>query len=287
MTLYAMAFLCKDHTVASNIIVVDGSPIRDDELMQGLTALGVEYLHLGRELSFAETYNAGIKRTSSPVVVTLANDVLINAQQLRQLAAEVNRNVGCVLPYLTQSDYGAQTERRLPVPRRCFPSRMTFNVNAFSRDALEKIGFIPEEMTGCYNDVMVFIRLREMGYSIMLRNVGHVIHLAQQTLKSGSTSVCYEGDERLFAQTCPKYWRDGTVLFHKVAQRWTTRIIYQMVEYLPVGLVRKLGIWNWVWAIEPYLCAEQGTLKEALRRVFFRRQVARNPNSPPMVTTKG
>lgn len=287
MALHAVAFLCKDHAADLNVILVDGSPQRDDQLAQELTCLGVGYIHCGRELSLGQTFNAGIKRTSNPVLITLVNDVLIEAMQIRILAEEIQNGIGCAFPYLSWDDYGAARTRRLPVPRRCFPNRMSFNVAAFSREALEKISLIPEQTTGCYDDVILFIRLREKGYSIILRNVGSVVHLAQQTLKTGATSVCYEADELLFARLYPHYWRKGVVLFHKLAQRWPTRIIYQMVEYLPVGLVRKLDIWNWVWAIEPYICAERGTLKEALRRVFFRRQVARNPNSPPMVTTKG
>jgi GT2 family glycosyltransferase len=145
---------------------------------------------------------------------------------------------------------------------------MSFNSAAFSREALVRVGLVPEKMTGCYNDVVLFIRLREEGYSIVLQNVGHVLHLAQQTLKTGATSVSYKSDELLFAKEYPQYWRNGVVLFHKAAQRWPTRIIYQMVECLPARFVEKLGIWNWVWAIEPYLCAEKGTYKECLIRLY-------------------
>lgn len=268
MSLYTMAFLCKDRPSNLNIILVDGSPVQDDPLAQELTAIGVQYFHCGRELSFAETYNEGIKRTSNPVVVTLANDIFIEAKQVLQLAKEIRDGVGCVIPYLTFSDYGAQRERKLPVPRRCFPTRMTLNVNAFSRAALEKAGFIPEQMTGCYNDVLLFIRLREEGYSIMLRNVGCVVHLGQQTLKTLESSVSYEADEVLFKKQYPNYWRNGFVLFHKVAQRWKTRKLYSILEHMPVSLVKKLSFWNWAWAIEPYLCAEDGTFKEAFSRVL-------------------
>jgi hypothetical protein len=266
MTLYAMAFLCKDRPENLHIILVDGSPFRDDELAQRLTDIGVEYFHSGGELSFAETYNTGIRKTSGSIVVTLSNDILIEAKQIKQLATEVRDRVGCVVPYLTLSDYGAQRERRLPVPRRCFPTRMTINVNAFSRAALDKVGFIPGQMTGCYNDVILFIRLREEGYSILLRNVGHVVHLGQQTLKTGVTSVCFEEDELLFARFYPQYWRKGTVLFHKVAQRWTTSTVYRLVEMLPVKMVEKLHLWKWVWIIEPYLCAERGTFLYGIQR---------------------
>ena len=270
MALHAVAFLCRERPTDLNVALLDGSPTRDDALADALAALGVEYVHGGRELSFAETYNLGIKRTSNPVVVTLANDILVEAQQVRRLAAEVADGVGCVMPYMSFCDYGAQRERALPVPRRCFPGRMTVNVNAFSRKALERVGLLPEQMTGCYNDVILFIRMREEGYSVVLRNVGRVIHLGQQTLKTGATSVDYDADAGLFREEYPKYWRDGVVLFHKVAQRRATRLIYAALERLPARLVKRLRLWDLAWAVEPYLCAERGTLAAGVGRLFGR-----------------
>jgi hypothetical protein len=41
-----MAYLCKDRTPNLNILVVDGSPSRDEILADGLRSLGVEYLLL-------------------------------------------------------------------------------------------------------------------------------------------------------------------------------------------------------------------------------------------------
>lgn len=88
MALHAMAFLCKEGHKDLNIILVDGSLSRDEELAKGVKTLGVGYLHFGREFSFAETYNAGMRRASNPVVVTRANNILIEAKQIGQLAEE-------------------------------------------------------------------------------------------------------------------------------------------------------------------------------------------------------
>jgi len=270
MALHATAFLMKDRPQDLHVVVCDGSPERDESLARALSDLGAQYFHSGRDLSFAETYNAGIRRTSRPIVVTMANDVLVEASQVRALIADVRGNVGCVLPYLTVSDYGAQRARRFPVPRRCLPSRMTLNVNAFAREALERVGLIPEQMTGCFNDVILFIRLREAGYSVILRNVGRVIHLGRQTLKTGATNVRYADDARLFAGRCPLYWRNGVILFHKVAQRRLTRAMYGFLEQLPARWVERFRLWDRAWALEPYLCAEKGTCREALGRIFKR-----------------
>jgi GT2 family glycosyltransferase len=249
-------------------MLVDGSPQRDNQLAQELKCLGVQYTHCGGELSFSETFNTGINKTVNKIVVVLTNDIFIEAKQLQMLAGEIKNDVACAFSYLSWVDYGAARARSLPVPWRSFPNGMSFNVAAFSREALEKVGLIPEQMTGCYNDVVLFIRLREEGYSIVLRNVGYVLHMGQQTLKTGSTNVSYEADAAFFTKHYPQYWRNGRVLLHKVAQRWTTRMLYAVVVYLPVGIVERLRIWNWVWAIEPYICAEKGTYKECLIRLY-------------------
>ncbi len=268
MALHAAAFLLRDRPSDLRVLLVDGSPDPDAELARALPELGAQYVHCGRELSFGATYNTGIRSTSGPVVVLMANDILIEARQVRMLAAEVRDRVGCAIPYLSFSDYGAQRARRLRVPRRCFPTRMTLNVNAFSRDALERVGLIPEEMSGCFNDVVLSFRLREAGFRVVLRNVGRVTHLGRQTLKTGATSVAYEADARLFARQYAHYWRRGVVLFHRAAQRPGTRLLYRTVEALPARVADRLRLWQFAWAFEPYLCAERGTAREALVRLF-------------------
>jgi len=272
MAAYAMAFLRRDRTSDLRVTLVDGSPRPDVELARTLEALAVRYVHCGRELSFAETYNTGIRMTTSGTIVLMANDILIEGRQVRMLAQEVHDGVGCAFPYLSFSDYGAQKARRLRVPRRCYPTRMTLNVNAFSREALEKVGFIPAQMTGCFNDVILSIRLYEEGYSVVLRNVGPVAHLGRQTLRTRATSISHDADARLFAAEYPHYWRDGVVLFHKAAQGRATRLLYRVAERLPAQAAQRLGVWSLVWTLEPYLCAERGTAREGLCRLFRRAQ---------------
>ena len=268
MAIYAMSYLCREPSPHLNVVFIDGSPFQDAGLKSCLETLGVQYLHFGRELSFGEAYNAGIKRTTNRVVVTLANDILIEPKQVRLLAAEAKGRVACAIPYLTFCDYGTQRERKLPTPRTCYPNSMTLNVNAFAREALESVGFIPEQMSGCYNDVVLFIRLREEGWSVILRNVGRVIHLGKQTLNTQQSSVSYETDAALFARQYPKYWDRGVVRFHKVGQRWTTRMLYRLLERLPPKAAARYGFWTWVWALEPYLSAERGTYRKGLGRAF-------------------
>jgi hypothetical protein len=269
MTLHSVAFLQREAGPDLTVIVVDGSPREDVALSQALSALNTRYLHGGCELSFAQTYNAGIEHTVSRVVVTLANDILIGAQQIRLLAGEIRGNVGCAIPYLTSSDYGTQLMRRLPVPRRSFPTQMTLNVNAFSREALQQVGGIPEDMTGCFNDVILCIRLREARRSIVLRNVGKVFHFGQQTLQTGQTGVSYQADLQAFQSAYPEYWRRNRLQSHKFAQRPLARLLYRISDMLPPRIVATFGVPRAVWALEPYLTGGPAII-EAGKRLFRR-----------------
>lgn len=270
MTLFAMSFLQKNNSGLFEITVVDGSKIKDELFEKELIKLQVNYLHSGRDLSFGETYNYGINYSDSPIIVTLANDIFIEAKQIIELADEARNNVGCVIPYLSYSDYSVQNTRKYLVPKRSFPSRMTFNVNVFQRKALEEIGYIDEEMSGCFNDVLAFIKLRENGYSIVLKNVGNIFHLSQQTLKSNFTTVSYQNDQIIFQKKYPNYWSRGHILFYKTTQRFTTKIIYWVIEHISIKLVKKSNIWKLIWLIEPYICAEKSTYTKGLKKIFAR-----------------
>jgi glycosyltransferase involved in cell wall biosynthesis len=273
MALHAMSYLCQDRLSCLNIVLVDGSPLRDDFLSDCLKRMGIEYLHAGRELTFSETYNYGISNTSNQIIVTMANDILITSSQLFQLAEEISDGVGCAIPYLTTSDFGAQRirERTLPIPRRCFPSGMTLNVNAFSRKVLEQVGLIPEMMSGCFNDVILFIKMRELGYSIVLYNVDYVIHLGQQTLKTGKTSVSYKDDAKIFKKIYPMFCHKGETLYYKMAQKWPTRLLYFLALYFPQEIKYKFfkhGVYNLIWRIEPYICAPVESYIKFLKKSF-------------------
>jgi GT2 family glycosyltransferase len=256
------------------IHVCDGSPEPDPQLATTLSASQACYLHAGRGLSFGETYNLGIEAVRTEHVVLLANDILISSVQVRRLVAEVRGDVACTIPYLTRSDYVAQTARRSRVPPRCYPASMTLNVNAFRSDVLRGVGGVPEELSGCFNDAVMFQRLRNQGYRIALVNVGHVDHLRAIT-RLFSSDLNFDRDlatapslaPDLFHGIRPKQQKNTWArLYANAAQRPLSRLLWRLVGWVPWELSQHRGLGSLAAWLEPYLACMPADYRRALLR---------------------
>lgn len=259
-----------------DVIVCDGSPAPDEALASQLQAQGFRYLHDGRQLSFGETYNLGVRATSACYIALMANDVLISATQVHKLIGEVQRpGIGCAIPYLTKADYITQVHRRSHIPRRCYPASMTLNVNVFRRDVLEALGGVPEELSGCFNDMVMFYRLRRKGLATVLANVGEVPHLAMVTRKI-STNLAWDRDFAELPNLMPelfRHYRAGSKnawasLYAGCAQRTPSRWLWALVSCVPWKMKQSQGVALWAARAEPLICCETGSWK----RVFNRRK---------------
>lgn len=254
------------------ILVCDGSPDPDRQVAATLSDNNAAYLHAGRELTFGGTYNLGVEAARTEYVVLVANDILISAPQVRQLVSEVRDDVGCAIPYLTRSDYATQTARRVRVPRRCYPASMTLNVNAFRRDVLEGVGSVPEALSGCFNDMVIFQRLRNQGYRIALVNVAHVDHLRAITRHIAS-NLDYERDLATAPSLAPDLFRGIRPMRHKntwarlyanAAQRPLSRLLWRLVGRVPWELKQYRGLGYLAAWLEPYLACTLADYRRAL-----------------------
>lgn len=258
-----------------SILVCDGSPEPDPQLAATLGASQACYLHAGRLLSFGGTYNLGIEAARTEYVVLVANDILISAPQVRQLVTEVRGDVACAIPYLTRSDYATQAARRSRVPFRCYPASMTLNVNAFRGDVLRGAGGVPEELSGCFNDIVMFQRLRDRGYRIALVDLKHVDHLRAIT-RLISSNLSYERDLATAPGLAPDLFHGirpteqknlWARLYSKAAQRPLSRLLWLLVGRVPWELSQHGGLGYMAAWLEPYLTC---TLDD-YRRVLLRR----------------
>ncbi len=256
------------------ILVCDGSPEPDGQLAATLDGSNARYLHAGRPLSFGGTYNLGIEAAQTEYVVLIANDILISSPQVRQLVMELRDEVGCAIPYLTRSDYATQCTRRSRVPPRCYPASMTLNVNAFRRDVLRNAGSVPEELSGCFNDMVMFQRLRNRVCRIALVNVGHVDHLRAIT-RLISSNLSYERDlatapslaPDLFHGIRPTQQRNTWArLYANAAQRPLSRLLWLLVGHVPWELSQHRGLGYLAAWIEPYLACKANDYRRALLR---------------------
>lgn len=246
------------------ILVCDGSPEPDPFVAQNVTAYeNVRYLHGNRQLSFGETYNLGVHTSEAEFVVLIANDVLISSLQIKRLVKGLSEQVACTIPYLTRADYATQIGRRVRVPGRSFPSSMTINVNAFRRTLLLEIGGVPETLSGGYNDAVIFYRLRQKGYRIVLHNVGEIDHLRAITRRIAS-NLAFEKDRKiaptlekgLFAGTQPGKINDWARIYANSAQCFMPRLLWRLISLFPCRIAEHRGIGYLVAWLEPYLSAK-------------------------------
>lgn len=267
MTMATVTYLNKHNRDYLNIIVSDGGKNPDTLLKELLEINGIEYLHSGKEMSFAETYNFGILNSKNEIVALIANDIFIETEQIIKLSSFLKPGVGCVMPFLSYSDYGTQILRKFR-PDIIYPSGMTLNVNIFYRSVLKDIDYIPREMSGAFTDMLLFIRMKNKGYSVLIKKVGVVIHLAKQTLKTG-TSVSYSEDSKLFSELYPSFWKDPIICHSKLAQKTSSRILFKIYELIPNRITKTFGLFVLVCRIEPYITAERGYYFKRIKKIFF------------------
>src|SRR5688572_12820943 len=104
-TLLGLKFLRQDNS-DNSIVLVDGSPQSDGDLLAACESLKVNYLHTGKELTFAEGFNVGWQYLRETYVCLMANDILVPVGTVKTLQKYLRiSDVGCVFPYLSYCDY--------------------------------------------------------------------------------------------------------------------------------------------------------------------------------------
>jgi GT2 family glycosyltransferase len=186
-TLLSLKFLRNDDD-KSSILLVDGSSFADTDLSAACTSLNVNYLHMGKEIGFAEALNLGWNLLKEDNICFMANDILVPSGTLRVLQDQLKiSDVGCVFPYLSYCDYPGQTYGFVSKPITCEPSVMTINLNIFKRYVLEKAMGVDENYSGSYNDLILLMKIRELGFRVILVGDTSVFHLGKMTIAQGST----------------------------------------------------------------------------------------------------
>jgi GT2 family glycosyltransferase len=169
------------------IILVDGSPGPDSFIKGVCQNLGVNYLHAGKELSFSEGFNLGWKTLSEPYVGLMANDVFPSRSSIQTLLKWIEiPDVGCVFPYLTYCDYPGQTASYVRKQMTCEPSAMTINLNLLKRSVLEAVGGVDEAYSGAYNDMILILKIRKLGFRVVQVHNTLVTHMGTLTISQGA-----------------------------------------------------------------------------------------------------
>ncbi|HVR28547.1 MAG TPA: glycosyltransferase, partial [Thermoanaerobaculia bacterium] len=166
--------LLRRNPAVRTTLLVDGSASPCREMAERCQALGVEHLHGGRELGFAEAYNLGWRSLDGELVGLMANDVLPLPLESVQVLLEWVRqpDVGCVFPYLISNRAAWDETQRPSFLHRgrisCEPASMTVNLNLFKREVLERIGGLDPNYLVGFESPILLIKIRTLGYRAVM-----------------------------------------------------------------------------------------------------------------------
>ena len=189
-----------------NIILSDGSGFKNTALDEFSKLHGIHYIYSTQKLSFPEGYNQGINYSlenfKSEIILLSANDIFVNNNCISIMRTEMKRdsNIGCLIPYLSNSDLTEQNERYNRNNR--LPNGMTLNVNMFWKKDLIQIGLVPEEFSGYFNDMVMFYKLLERQKKILLINANNISHLGKATTTLNSQANLLS-DKKIFEDKYP------------------------------------------------------------------------------------
>ena len=237
-TLFSAALASQSDKV-STVLIVDGSKVSDPIFAERVRELGANYLHAGRELTFAEGYNLGLERSDQPWTILSASDIYPSTDLYETFAGICSKfpatSIACIIPRLNRVDLNLQASGRDNTGRAIALPLMTLNLNAFPTDYLRSIGGIPDNFSGNYNDVLLARRFMEDGREILLAPVD-CLHFGSLTLKAGPSNVSFQRDLERFSDQFPELHREGA-FWHLNLAEFTRdrrlRILSTLARLLP------------------------------------------------------
>ena len=205
-TEFALSLL-KNCPEVTTIVVVDSSEKYDADLHKFCQTIGVNYRHYGKTLPFATAYNYGSACIEEDWIVTMASDIYVRPETFTIFKQFIENNpkvpIGCLIPYLSNSDYIAQeATANWPKPT-CDCGIMTYNLNVFPKAVFKKLGGLSERYSGNFNDADTSIALKNMGLKVILVS-NYVHHYGKLTVQHGTNVTC-EADIAQFRQDHPDY----------------------------------------------------------------------------------
>ena len=227
----------------SSVVLVDGSARPSDTLGRFCARLGVRYHHAGRPLAFAEAYNQGAASLGEEWIALMASDVYVLpgtfADFRRFIEADPGRPIGCLIPYLSQSDFPVQ-EGTAGRPRTaCRVPAMTLNLNVFRREVFESMGGLSEAYSGNFNDLDLSLRLKEAGLDTFLVDA-YAHHYGSLTLRYGTNTRFLQDAEVFFAAHPDLRAERGlwNVRFDRLLESRRLRVLYRAATVVPSDTVR-------------------------------------------------
>lgn len=235
----------------SSIILVDGSEHPNEALERSCAQVGAQYVHVGRRLGFAEAYNTGAALLSEEWIALMASDIYVLPETFagfrRFIEARADLPIGCLIPYLSQSDFPSQVGLPQQARTECRVPVMTLNLNVFRRQVYQDLGGLTETLSGNFNDVDLALRLKEKGFdTFLVDSFAH--HYGSLTLRYGSnTSRLHDRDiffvQRPHLRSPRGHWN---LRLDRLLDHPALRIAYWLATSIPSDTVRAQGL-QWVF----------------------------------------
>lgn len=232
--------LLRSYPVVGDVVVVDGSPKPGHAIRRVCAEAQVRYMHLGRELSLAEGYNAGWQSLAEPYIALMQNDVLPHPAKSVALLLEWAKrpDVGVAFPYLSDP---ANYTQNIEVPRRtmrsCEPSNMQLNMNVFKRTVLQAVGGVDPGYRTAFYDPILALKIRARGLRAVMVGGARVIHVDQLTKKLGGSTLSYEP------------WKVDAVKWREDYRRWASddsRLEHMNYGAWPLTTTIPMMVWWWL-----------------------------------------
>jgi GT2 family glycosyltransferase len=187
--------LLKINPSVDKVVLADGSKKENDALKKRCEELDVTYLHAGKEISYVDGYNIGWRSLDTPYIGLMANDIIPHPFDTMQKLLDMIKkpDIGCVFPYMNTSRLKSDETQKpgfwLRGSQTCEPTSMTLNLNIIKREILEKIGGLDENYLYGFQEPILILKLRSMGYRVVLVGNTRIFHYDKLTKNLGQSSL--------------------------------------------------------------------------------------------------
>ncbi|OCT10701.1 hypothetical protein A8709_22965 [Paenibacillus pectinilyticus] len=231
--MFALSLL-KNCPEVREIVLSDGSEIPDNDLSSFCESIEIKYLHSGRMMSFAEGYNYGVEHLTEDWIATMASDIYVTPTTFTAIDRFIwkngDLNIGCLIPYLSRSDLPTQQFSSSYFSRDCESPGMTFNLNIFKKDVYKKLDGMTREYSGNFNDIEMWLKLKEKGLNVYLVGSSYAVHYGQLTLTYGSNTNV-NNDKEKFYKKHPQLFEKGSFFDMRMDEFFQSRILKYLYKF--------------------------------------------------------
>ena len=258
--------LLKMNPCVNTVVLVDGSKKPDTDMREFCLKNEIKYCHSGKQIGYAAAYNLGWKMLDESYIGLMANDIIPHPLETIQTLLDwiKKADIGCVAPYFHTNRLYYDEVQRMGYWNRslqtCEPASITLNLNLFKRSVLEKIDGIDESYMYGYTEPIFIIKIRSLGYRVVLVGGTQSFHYGELTKSLGASDLKYtqyKMDTQKWLKEYAPYASKRGIANIKL-WKWpfsttlSTKVLWWICYCCPIIRLRKKLLETVMW-IEPFL----------------------------------